>query len=472
MITWLAIFGIVWLGLLVLMSYVSSRKNETTADYLMAGSNVGTFLGVFTFAATLFSTFTLLGMPDFFRSHGVGAWIFLAVADAAMVFLILWFGYQLRKRVAQKGFRGMSGLMQNLYGGKWAGYVFFAGVFLFLIPYVAIQIRGVSVFLEAAFVGSLPAWGWATAMVVVMLLYSEVGGLKAIIFSDSVQGLVLLTVVWIIALSFVGSFGGVGGMFEQVAAVEPALLGTPGPNGLFTFQFMVASFFAILMIPVTQPQVTIRLVIMKSRRSLYRMAVAVGVFAIAIILPTLVIGMYGAVHYAGAPPADFWAGTLLGEQPGAIAALVLIGLIAAAVSTADSQIFALGTEVHSLLPEKGRGTLLRTKVSIVVFALSALIFSILSSDQLVALALKSFAGTSLLAPMVLSGIFAENRPGPVIPAATGVGLLLFLGAQFGLVPGRLGGWPLELLLLAALAVVAVGTLVVRNRSAEPVSQGV
>ena len=456
MTLWLWIIGGLYLAALVFATIHSRRHTQSADDYVLAGSNVGLFLGFLTFSATVFSTFTLMGMPDFFRTHGVGAWIFLAVSDGAMVFLILALGIYLRRRVAEKGFKGMSGLLSDCYGRRWGGYVYFAGAFLFLVPYVAIQIRGIGIFLEAAFPQTLPFWGWATLIVVVMLVYSEIGGLKAIIFSDAMQGLLLMIVTWIVALGCIRYFGGVGAMFEQVGQVNEALLSTPGPNGLFSVQFLVASFFAILMYPFTQPQVAVRIVIMKDdgsmRRmavavgvfaillilatipigiveqvgqvneallstpgpnglfsvqflvasffailmypftqpqvavrivimkddgSMRRMAVAVGVFAILLILATIPIGMYGAVRYADLSVSDFLVNVLMFDQAPIIGATVAIGLVAAAMSTADSQIFALGAEVRSLISGTERAVMLRTKLAIVFFAVAALVFALL-----------------------------------------------------------------------------------------------
>ncbi|RMH56911.1 MAG: sodium:solute symporter family protein, partial [Bacteroidetes bacterium] len=270
---WLWVLGSAYLVLLGVAAWRSYRRNQSADDYALAGSNVGVFLGFLTFSATLFSTFTLMGMPDFFRTHGVGAWIFLAVSDGAMVFLVVWFGFHLRRKVAEKGFQGMSGLMTACYGSRWAGYVFYAGVFLFLVPYVAIQVRGIAVFLNSAYPAALPAWGWASIIVIVMLIYSEIGGLKAIMYSDVMQGLLLLTMTWVIAVKCIDHFGGIRPMFDEVERVNEALLSVPGPNGLFGIPFLIASFFAILMIPVTQPQLTIRVVVMRNLRATHRMAV-------------------------------------------------------------------------------------------------------------------------------------------------------------------------------------------------------
>jgi solute:Na+ symporter, SSS family len=52
----------------------------------------------------------------------------------------------------------MSGLLKEIYGTKWASYLYFAVIFIFLIPYVAIQIRGISIFLDAAFQDLMPPW--------------------------------------------------------------------------------------------------------------------------------------------------------------------------------------------------------------------------------------------------------------------------------------------------------------------------
>ena len=99
--------------------------------------------------------------------------------------------------------------MSSAYGTTWAGMAMFLSAFIFLIPYVAIQIRGIAIFLDAVFPSLLPAWGWALVMVVMMLVYAEIGGLKAIVYSDAIQGLVLLIVIWLIGTTCIAAFGNV-----------------------------------------------------------------------------------------------------------------------------------------------------------------------------------------------------------------------------------------------------------------------
>ncbi len=460
--TWLLILVPVYLSLLVFFAFWSKRQIKSSSDFILGGSPLGLFVGFMTVAATIFSTFTLMGLPDFFRVHGIGAWIFVAVSDGAMVFGILWFAFHLRRKVALKGFNGMSGLLKSCYGTSWAGYIYFIGVFIFLIPYVAIQIRGISIFLEAAFPDALPSWGWAMVIVVVMLFYSETGGLKAIIYADVLQGVILMVAVWVIAATCMQSFGGLRHMFDQVAMIERRLLSAPGPQGLFSVQFLVATFVVIQFYPSTQPQIVIRIAIMKDLKAAQRMAVALGCFMLLVFIPTVAIGLYGAVHYASLSTADFLSQALLYDQLGWVAAVTIIGLIAAALSTSDSQIFALGTELRSLLLHHDANVMLLTRLAIAFFALASLVFSIVSSDQLVLLARVSFAGTALLGPMVMLAILTPKPPGREILIGTAIGVILLVASLLGSIPEVILGLRLDLLLMMALSLVALCSWWVRK----------
>lgn len=467
----LMIAGVAYIAALIIFSYSARKQVQDSKSYFLAGSNLGALLGFFTFAATLFSTFTLQGMPDFFRTHGVAAWIFLAVSDAIMVFGVIWVGFYFRKKALEKNYFGMAGFLSREYQFKWAGYVAFFGAFIFLIPYVAIQIRGVSSFLNATFPESMPMELWACLIVTVMVIYSEIGGLKAIIYSDVLQGILLLIAIWVIGLSCLDYMGGIESMFDQVEEKNPALLSSPGPKGLLDVQFLIGSALAIILLPFTQPQVSTRLAIMKSPKALFRMAIGLGFFAIIIILPTAFVGMYGAIEYPDATAPEFWNRALVVDQSIFIGALVIIGLIAAAISTSDSQIFALGGEIRSLLTGEDKHMMLISRICIFAFALAALVFAVLSSDQLVSLARVSFAGTSLMAPMIFVAIFSNKAASMKwLPLATFVGLALFIASLFSLVPGNIAGLRLDLFLLLILAIIAIVGVVISQSKKQAVTQ--
>lgn len=455
MIKTLAVIAILYIALLTFFILSTRQKNKDTATYFLAGSKLGSVIGIFTFAATLFSTFTIVGMPDLFRTHGVGSWTFLAFSDTGMVFAIISVGYYLRKKAKSENFKGLSGLMAQCYNNRYVSFITFLTVLIFLVPYVAIQIRGVAIFLHATFPDSLPIWGWATGMLVLILFYSEIGGLKAIIYNDMLQGLIMLIVICIIAFNCVSRFGNIANLFEKVEQVNTALLAIPGPKGLFTTQFLVVSFISIVMIPFTQPQVVTRIIIMKNYRSLFRMAIGLGIFALIIIFATMIIGLYGAVLYPKLDTAGFISSVLIVDQSPFIASCAIIGLIAAAISTCDSQLFALGGELRSLLKGKDSSMIKITRVAIIFFAIIVLIFSLITSDELVLLARTSFIGTSLLAPMIFTAIFSRVHLRMELPWATLAAIIVYIASLISVIPDNILGVRIDLMLMVVLALFSV-----------------
>jgi SSS family solute:Na+ symporter len=437
MIKWFWIFSIIFVLLLVLASTKAFKRNRSVDEFMLAGKGFGALLGILTYLAALFSAFIFIGVPDFFRVHGVGAWIFLTVSDGMMFFLIFWFGHALRRKAHEIGFKGMAGMIREIYGNNWAGYIVFLGAFIFLIPYVAIQIRGIAIFFTAIFPEMLPIWGWALIIVIFLLIYSEIGGLKAIVFSDAIQGVLLLSVLTIIGYNCVAYFGNIQELFRQVQQVDERLLSTPGPKGLLTTQFLIASFLAIILLPVTQPQLSTRIAVMKNMKETYKMAAGVGIFALPVFLATAFIGMYGAVRYTTDSTRDFAQKALLFDQPEIVAALAIIGLFAAVLSTVNAQIFALGSEFRSLLKGDDKSVLHKTKIALFIFAAIVLCFSIILSDELVLLARVSFAGTAMMAPIILVGILSKKRPGKELLIASSAALIIFLLSVFNLFPATI-----------------------------------
>ena len=451
-----------WFGLL-LLSYLTaliyalrlSRNAEVgpagEKSYRFADSNIGSVLGVLTFSATLFSTFTLLGLPDFFRNHGVGAWIFLGVTDMAMAFLALWFGLKVREKISVQEFESVSEMLAKTYHADWVRFIYWVGIFVFLLPYVAIQIKGVSGFLSVAFPLDVPNWSWSLFILLAILIYSHLGGLKAIIYNDAIQGIILLSITLLIAAICLDQMGGWNSMFEQIEERNPKLLSIPGPTGLLNTQFLIASFLTIVLMPISQPQLFTRFTVMRDERSMIEMLLGMSVFVFLIITPTIAIGMYGAINYPDLSAGEFWVNTFVNDQPEIIGALAVLGLLAAAMSTADSQLFALESEVSPTIQTHSF-----RKLPSLIFAIMAFGLAVLSSSELVLLATVSFAGTSLLAPMILLAVLSKDGEHPplLIPVVCGGSLLIYLESLLsGFVPQVIFGYSLELLLLTLNAII-------------------
>jgi SSS family solute:Na+ symporter len=127
MLGWFLIFAGFYLLGLIYSAYKSDKMMKDEKDYILP--KLGVILGFLTYSATLFSTFTLMGMPNFFRVHGVGSWIFLGVTDTAMGVMLILFGVFLRRRFSKDNFYNVSMLIEESYNSKFAGYVYKIGIF-------------------------------------------------------------------------------------------------------------------------------------------------------------------------------------------------------------------------------------------------------------------------------------------------------------------------------------------------------
>ena len=465
---------IYWLGFL-LLSYVlflgfsAARSRYVSGgdqnDMAFASNGVSTTLLLLSFSATLFSTFTLLGVPDFFRNHGVGTWLFIGVTDVTMGFVVLWFGMRYKKFLKLESVSSMTQFLTARYRSKIAPLVYMAGIFVFLAPYVAIQIQGVSIFFDALSPAGVPIWFWSLIILSSILLYSLIGGFRAIVYSDVVQGLILLVVIYVIAGAVLNDVGGIRQMFEGVRVENAALLETPGPKGLMNWQYLVASFIAIIWMPITQPQLTSRIAAIKHEREIPIMAIGISLFAFLVLLPTIAIGLGGSLLYPGSSTGEFLGSVLVGDRGSFISALAIVGLLAAAMSTADSQIFSLSSEVQSgtkIISPKNK--VISHRSIFLIFAVVCFVLSLLATSEIVALARVSFAGTAILGPMIVLAIASDNKPSKLTPYVAAVCLILFLTSSFGFLPKNFEGLRLDLGLFMATTLVAIlEWLIIRNK---------
>ncbi len=459
--------ALVYLAVLITLAVIGNRKNKGDEyQFLLAGGNLGTIIGFLTFFATLYSTFILIGMPNFFRVHGVGTWIFLGVTDMVLAVFTLWLSLKLRKRISSTDFRSISDLLRETFSSPGV-FVYVLGLVIFLVPYIAIQIKGASGILSHTVPYEVPQWAWAVTILFLMYLYSSIGGLRGIMYCDSLQGIVLFTVIWIMAFIVLENFGGLGKLVQAVAAEKPELLSTPGPKGLLSVQWLIAGFISIVLLPVSQPQLTSRLSILKGLNERRKIPVLHASFTFLLLIAGLIIGLYGAVAIPANTGPEF-IGKLILEQNPVIGAVALIGILAAAMSTSDSQFFALGSEINNALGRfSGKlkvSPIVFVKLVILVFCIASFVVAMKSSQGIISLAVAGFMGTALMAPMVLTSILCKGRNfGTVIPVVTAISLVVFLMTLFGLVPKMIMDLRTDLILLAVNTLVTVSVVLIEPK---------
>lgn len=452
--TYLIIFSLIYLLFMLFYAYKFSQKKLLPESFLFANSSIGitlTFLGIL---ATLFSTFTLQGIPSFFANHGMGTWIFLGITDVALAGLLLYFGLKLRKLSASFS-TSPKNITELLKIANYPKFIIFFHIFftsIFLIPYITIQIKGAAFLFNSAFPVGEGYLFWSCIIVSLMLLYSAFGGIRAIYITDAFQGVVIFITSWIIAYFILKNIGGMESLFSHVREANEALLSLPGPKGLLSWQFLLVSFISIVLMPYAQPQLTTRILVAKDDKSFVKATLVFAFFVILVILPTMIIGFRGALVEEG----NFLLYILNHEVPDVFYALFIIGVISASMSTSDSILMAIGTEWGSFFSKsqikENKNANIYVKSVALIVALISLALAQTSFKSLVLFSINSFIGTSFLVPILYSISLKSNFARRFLIFMSIFCIGIFTLKLLSFIPSVLFGFKIELFLYAFMGI--------------------
>jgi Na+/proline symporter len=126
------------------------------------------------------------------------------------------------------------------YGTAFYGFVVLVSA-LYMFVFVAAELTGIAGALSL--VAGVPQWQTAVLVGGFVLLYTGYGGLRASIFTDTIQTLLVLPLLVVALGGAVVALGGAGAIHESVVAANPTLLDPGFTAGL---QFGLALAFAIL----------------------------------------------------------------------------------------------------------------------------------------------------------------------------------------------------------------------------------
>ena len=402
-------------------------KKTNSINYLFMGGKVGFFLSFMGLMASFFSVFTLKGMPEFINKHGVGGWLVISLPVTLQVSLMLPFGLWIRKKVQtiakanKTEIYNIEHLLHTLNLPKVVQIFFLVFVSLFILPYITIQIKGVATLMNAILpfdpfyllgISRGDFWGgflfWSFLISIAIFFYSFTGGIKSIYITDALQGFILFVTVWLMAILAIKNSGGIAPLFQEISTKNPEFLNLPGANHFLTLSFIFSYLISLLVAQISQPHLFMRILIIKDQRTFIKTFMSLAIISPLIFLPNIIVGLYGRTFYTG----NFWVDLLQTTIPPLLGAIYLIGLLAASMSTVDSQIFAIGTEWAGLFKKKlaGQKQIFFTKFFSFLLIATALVIAQFPLQSLVVFAAKSFMGTGLLSPILLGALlFYDQR---------------------------------------------------------------
>ncbi|MDB4435444.1 sodium:solute symporter family protein [bacterium] len=380
----LYLVGLLALGILGLLK--GRRAKHAEADYYLASRGQGVLTTSLTIMATYFSGFAILTFPGWVYGNGVPPMFYalnLPVAAAAIYIL----GNPIRRIGRKRGYITPADMIADYYGDSQfiRGMVAFLGA-LYVVPYVVMQVKAGGILAQGLFpdIASVTLLGQELtmenagvgALSLITMTYVIVGGMRSVAWTDVLQGLLLLSAMLLSGVVLMHALGGPSGYFKEVSQLDSQLLTMPDAPAKFNAWHAVTFCAFASLASIVQPAQWMRFYAARDSATLRRTAIAFStILPICFIFGVFLVGLGGRTLYPMLADGSLPVGLtnpdqivvrviqdlfpeLLGTVGVILVSLILVAVMAASMSTADSNLHALSAVAtrdvyHQLRPKAG-----------------------------------------------------------------------------------------------------------------------
>ncbi|MBT5044777.1 MAG: sodium:solute symporter family protein, partial [Gemmatimonadales bacterium] len=291
---------------------------------------------------------------------------------------------------------------------------------LFTILYIQVQAQGLGYIINIATDGRVSLNLGTLILLVVAAFYLMAGGLRAVYWTDVLQGIWMYVAVWVgaIVLSY-ELFGGPLQLWQAVMTERPDLMTLPGPKGFFSPGMWVGMSIMLSFGIVFQPHMLIRYYTAVDAKTIKLLGATTPIYLMTLYLPAALVGLGGAIVMPGleGAAADRIFPELLFQYASPwLTGAILAGATAAAMSTLDSILHAnmtvLTRDIYQryVAPDRSQAHYVTVgRVIIVALLVVGYFLTVTTADFLVVLVTLSGAGALQLMPAILGVCFPGGR---------------------------------------------------------------
>jgi len=354
-----------YLALLVGLGLFSRQFSKgTSADYFVVSRSIGPFLLLMSIFGTTMTGFALVGSTGKAYTSGIGVYGLMAswsgLVHSAVFFLV---GIRLWAIGKKHGYVTQCAYFRDRFESPLLSYVLFAIIVLLVIPYLLVGIISSGKFLQATTAGmfpetfslqlpngkphplsgGVPPWLGAMGICLIVLFYVFFGGLRGAVWANTLQTLVFM-ITGVIAFYMISSrLGGLAEASAKVAQHEwaSARLAREGLIGKL-------QFFSYCFIPLSVgmfPHLFQHWLTARNAKSFRLTVVAHPIFILIVWVPCIMVGIWGAAQFGEGANANAVLGRMVNAlvHSPVLTGLVGAGVLAAIMSSLDSQFMCLGT---------------------------------------------------------------------------------------------------------------------------------
>ncbi|MEM7384963.1 MAG: sodium:solute symporter family protein [Verrucomicrobiota bacterium] len=474
--------GVIFLGgYLVLLLFIGvlghrAKKAATLEDFYLGGRNMGFIVLLLTLYATQYSGNTLLG---FVGKAYRGDFHFLVSVTFMMSIIGAYLVYApaLFRRSRKNGYITTGDFIQDRFGYRpltvWASLL---GV-IALANYILTNLKVLGFLVERISGGEISFAAGVVILAIVIILYELLGGLRAVAWTDVLQGVILLFGILIIFIALQQHTGGLAAQAASLEQNKPGVFATPTGTEKITWASTLLLIFAGISM---YPHAVQRIYAARNEKTLRRSLQIMVFFPLITTFLMVSLGILGAAKFADLTQEQSETVTLrlladlVRESPGLrwLVILFISAIVAGTMSTIDSSMLAISSKVtrdlfqpffpgasEKALGLAGKGTSLAL-MSVIVY-LTILLKDSKTIWRLIEIKLELLCQ---VAPAVMLGVhWKRMKTGPVFAGMVAGTLLAVLISALESIPAKPlgihgGVWGLLLNLL----IVVVGSILMKD----------
>jgi solute:Na+ symporter, SSS family len=337
----LAIFSLI---IIMAAAYGYKVSAKTAEDYMLAGRTIGVVVMFFFVLFAISSSWTFYGFPGVLYLNGPGYVFFIWGSVAGFAGLYMFLGPKLWALAKLNRYLSPIEVLAERYESKALRILLSITMLAFIVPYVGIQPLGVGRGFEA--LTGMPLWVGAAYTAILLIILVILGGMRIVAWVNIFLGMVYVTALlgslfWVITVVFPD--GGLVQAATKLVEIDPAKLSAPGPLGEYTSSLMIGTFIVGLL-AFAWPHVVIGAMTARDKTLFKWFPLLIFIFGglFFYIIPFIWGSLVAPAAMPGitaAAEADSVVQTVIQTYlPRWFAVFVLMGVIAAAVSTAAVQL--------------------------------------------------------------------------------------------------------------------------------------
>tara|TARA_B100000989_G_scaffold170538_1_gene127790 strand:- start:658 stop:2052 length:1395 start_codon:yes stop_codon:yes gene_type:complete len=349
------------------------KKKNTSLDYLLANQEIKPWLAAISAIATSNSGYMFIGQIGFTYIYGLqSVWLMfgLIFGDFVSSFFV---HKSIRKKSEELKVFSFANLISKWHGENYRYVQLFGGliILIFLSTYAAAQLNAGSKSMHILF--GLDYRLGAIIGGIIVLLYCFSGGIRASIWTDAAQSLVMIVAMFLMVFFGIKDLGGFLSVIDKLHRVSPDYMkwfpSTDFSNFfLAPFLFVAGWFFSGVGV-IGQPHVMVRFMTINNTENIPKTRIYYYTWYMLFYSLTILAAFIARLlipEIDNIDPELALPTLALNLLPEFFVGIVLAGIFAATMSTADSQILACTASVTNDILSKKNNYLINKLVTLIV----------------------------------------------------------------------------------------------------------